>query len=77
MGFVGLPPPQSETIDFASLVAALDPGWKDPQVVYEFPNGRKFKEFPAADQRVFSSENGGALYVPSGSVPGTLFYAVE
>lgn len=40
------PPPQvtSKQIDERTLVAAIDPSWKEPIVTYEFPNGRKFSE---------------------------------
>lgn len=40
------PPPQveSKTTDQRTLVAAIDPSWKDPIEIYVFPNGRKFTE---------------------------------
>jgi hypothetical protein len=40
------PPPQvqSKSVDQKTLVAAIDPRWKEPIVTYEFPNGRKFTE---------------------------------
>lgn len=40
------PPPvvETKTVDQRTLVAGLDPSWKDPIEIYEFPNGRKFTE---------------------------------
>jgi hypothetical protein len=73
------PPPQSKSIDFMSVVAALDTQFKVPQVVYEFPNGRKFKELPnnPAAQIIYATEDGSALYAPSGSAGGNIFYRPE
>jgi hypothetical protein len=59
-------PVRSKTIDMRTLVAALDPRYRDPPDVYIMPNGRKFKEFPE-DQSVFA----GTVY---GSSDGTAFY---
>jgi hypothetical protein len=36
------PPVQSKSIDMRTIVASLDPKWRDPAEVYLFPNGRKF-----------------------------------
>jgi len=74
--YVPQPPPQSKVIDFATLVAGIDPRWKDPIVVYIF-RGRKFLEYPAADvtQNVYSSEDGLTLYVTGAANP--VFYAPE
>lgn len=75
MAFVGQPPPQTKTIDFLSLVASADPRFRDPQVVYEYPNGRKFKEFPDSTvQQLYLADDGVSLYIPSGSAPGVNFY---
>ena len=41
-------PVVTKQIDERTLVAAIDPQWKEPIVTYEFPNGRKFTE-PAND----------------------------
>lgn len=45
--FGAMTPPKlvvTKQIDERTLVAAIDPTWKDPIVTYEFPNGRKFTE---------------------------------
>lgn len=71
-------PPISKQIDFASLVAALDPELRLPTVVYIEPNGRKFKEYPKSDpapKGYYSSEDHTALY--ASSYPPLTFYAVE
>lgn len=72
------PEPISKKIDFASMVNALDPTWKSPPVVYLYSNGRKFKEYPQADQVVncYCSEDGGTLYYQSDS-PTFVFYSPE
>jgi hypothetical protein len=36
--------PTAKRIDMRTLVASLDPAWRDPAEVYLFPNGRKFTE---------------------------------
>lgn len=74
--FVPEPPPQSKVIDFATLVAGVDPRWRDPPVVYIY-RGRKFLEYPAADttQILYGSEDGTTLYVTGGT--GPVFYAPE
>lgn len=38
------PPVTSKSIDMRTLVASLDPRWREPSEVYIFPNGRKFLE---------------------------------
>lgn len=78
MAFVGLPPPQSKTIDWLSQCSFSDPALRDPPVVYEMTNGRKFKEYPSSVvQGIYSSEDATSLYIPSGSVPGAVFYGTE
>ncbi len=43
--FTPLPPPQSRPIDWLSLCSGLDVRLRDPPETYEFPNGRKFKQY--------------------------------
>jgi hypothetical protein len=38
------PPVQSKSIDMRTLVASLDPKWRDPAEVYIFPPSRTFYE---------------------------------
>jgi hypothetical protein len=58
--------PTAKRIDMRTLVASLDPAWRDPAEVYLFPNGRKFTE-PLWLGTVYATSDGKGFYQASTS----------